>query len=480
VHEETIRARSSVARVEEELAQLVEALPESEAALFEPERAIVRDAAARIEAAIAGGISAEAAVRAVLSGTGTDLIADARTRLLDALAGRDGAALGKIGAANGGDLVLVTDALRPSLVASLPGRVRGIVAVGDATDQDLRPTSHAAILARGRGLPLALVPPHVALAIADGDQVVVDTTASPARVWLTPSVELVESARSRWQAIERAREDDGPLGGELDARLGVELWVNVGTLHERVPRGARGVGLLRTELLFAARSRAPSEDEQHSALVAVARGAGGKVVTARLFDAGGDKPLSWLPSRADERGVALLFGHPGVLAAQVRAMSRAAETSGIRALLPMCRSAEDVRAVRALAPSLELGAMIETPGAARDAAAIAGEADFVCIGTNDLAPLVLGVQRAEVALALDPRVLAVIAGVVRAAHAHRRRVTVCGEIAADPRGACVLIGLGVDALSVAPTRFADLVRALYGTRPDECRAAAEAALSEAP
>src|SRR4029077_15422332 len=128
--------------------------------------------------------------------------------------------------------------------------------------------------------------------------------------------------------------------------------------------------------------------------------------------------------------------------------------------------------------SLAIGAMIETPEAAQDAVAITKAADFVCIGTNDLASLTLGAGRAGAASGLHPRVLAIVEEVVEAAHVHGRHVTVCGEIAADPRGARVLIGLGVDALSVATTRFADVARRLWGATRDECRAEAEAALSE--
>jgi phosphotransferase system HPr (HPr) family protein len=484
VREETARAHGAMARAEAELTRLVEASSTTEAALFEPELAILRDAAPRIEADIARGSSAETAVRAVLGGTATDLIADARARLLDVLAGSDGASVAKVGAAGHGDLVLVTDRLTPSLVASLPPRVRGIVAVApepaDPVESGL-PTSHAAILARARGVPLALVPSHSAAAIADGDELMVDTTTPLARVWVGPSRDLVRDGHARQEAIERAREDDDRAVAELASRLGIELCVNVGALQERVPRGAHGVGLLRTELLFAARSGAPREDEQYAALVAVARAAHGQRVTARLFDAGGDKPLAWLPARGgDERGMALLFANPEVLETQLRAVSRAAASHTVRVLLPMCRSAADVRSVRALASSLEVGAMIETPEAAHDAATIAGAADFVCVGTNDLAALVLRVGRAEAERALRPPVLALVAEIVRAAHAHRRRVTICGELAADPTGARVLVGLDVDALSVAPARFASVARALHATTREECRAAAEAALRERP
>ena len=478
VEEERARARSAVARVEEELTDLVEALPESEAALFEPERAIVRDAAASIEASIEAGRSAEDAVLAVLGGAAvTDLIADARTRLLDVLAGRDGLALDRMRNAREGHLVLVTDALTPSLVASVPKRVHGIVAAEQVRGRAGAHTSHAVILARGRGLPLALVPAHVVLAIVEGDEMVVDTTGHPARVWVTPSEEVVAAARTRLETRTRQREHEEE-GAALASDLGVELWVNVGTLHDQVPATAQGVGLLRTELLFAARSRAPSEEEQVASLIAVGRAARGKVVTARLFDAGGDKPLPWLSSGSDERGLALLFANPAVLATQLRAMARAAESSPIRVLLPMCRSAADVQAIRRSIPGLAVGAMIETPAAAREAESIALAADFVCIGTNDLAALVLGTGRAEVTRALDGRVLAVVREVVRAAHTQGRSVSVCGEIAADPRGSRVLVGLGVDALSVAPTRFAEVARALSRSTLEECRAAALAAASE--
>jgi phosphoenolpyruvate-protein kinase (PTS system EI component) len=146
----------------------------------------------------------------------------------------------------------------------------------------------------------------------------------------------------------------------------------------------------------------------------------------------------------------------------------------------MCRSAADVQSIRTLVSSLEVGAMIETPEAARDAAAIALASDFVCIGTNDLAARLLGVGRAQAAHALDSRVIAVVDAVIGTAHAHGRRVTVCGEMAADPRGSRVLIGMGADALSVATSRFAEVVRSLSNTTRQECRATAAAALSETP
>ena len=122
--------------------------------------------------------------------------------------------------------------------------------------------------------------------------------------------------------------------------------------------------------------------------------------------------------------------------------------------------------------------MIETPEAVALTAEIARASDFVCIGTNDLSAAVLGETREKSALSRDPRVLRLVADVVRGSHAAGRKVTVCGEIAGDPNGALALVGLGVDALSVAPTRIAAVRRALAAATKDDCARAAEAAIQE--
>jgi phosphoenolpyruvate-protein kinase (PTS system EI component) len=202
------------------------------------------------------------------------------------------------------------------------------------------------------------------------------------------------------------------------------------------------------------------------------------MVTARLWDAGGDKPLAWLPGRTAEiRGAALLFEYPEILFAQVAAIVRAAEHASLRILIPMARHAGDVHAVRARAHGVLVGAMIETPEAARDADAIAEAADFLCVGTNDLSALVLGAPRGDARQALDVRVLSTIREVVDRAHARGKSVTVCGELAADERGARILVGLGVDALSVAPPRLDGVITGLDGVTKEECRSTAASALA---
>ena len=491
IDEERARMRAAEATAVAELDALIATLEPDERGLFEPERPILREVAAGALARVAGGGTAEEAVVALTEKAPTDLILDARSRLLEALAdgGSTEDAIGRA-ASLGGEVILVAEVLTPSLVARMPAHVRGIVAVDEDLDAGAVRTSHAAILARGRELPLAMVPSHVALSIGEGDVVVVDTTEAgrPARIWVAPSDALVAEARARAQQRGDALAHGARSIGEVSRALGVSWLVNVGSLHDRVPQGVAGVGLLRTELLFAGRGSAPSEIDQIAALLAVGRAARGSVVTARLWDGGGDKPLAWLPC-ADPRvrGAELLFSHPNVLATQLAAIARASERTPIRALIPMTRGPADVETVRralathgAAGGAVKVGAMIETPEAARDTASIAQAADFVCVGTNDLSALALGVERSDAEQAFAPEVLRLVARVVEEAHAAspRKSVTVCGEIAADPRGARILVGFGADALSVAPPRLAGAVQSLAGVTLDACRGAARDALKE--
>jgi len=470
---EQARAAAAIATVEAELGRLVAALPRAEAELFEPEIAIVEDLRPRVLARLGGGGRAEDAVRDETVGMTTDLVLDARARLLDALMGASPAVLEATE-----DTILVTDALVPSLVASMPKHVVGIVA-GLELDAPAGFTSHAAILARGRGIPLAFVPAHVTAGITTGELVVVDTTEAPARVWVAPGSTLLEQVRSRRSARERMLEEEAARALVSLAHLGIAVRVNVGALADAVPRAAEGIGLLRTELCFADRTTPPSESEQLAGVLELAKRAAPGPLVARLFDAGGDKPMAWLaPPELDRaaRGIALLFFHGSILDTQLRALSRAAELADVRALLPLVRSEEDVHAVRKRAgSSLRVGAMIETPDAVERIGSIADAADFVCIGTNDLTAFVLGVDRAGAALTLDRRVLALVRKIVEGAHSRGKQVTVCGEVAGDERGARILVGLGVDALSVAPMRVAPIRVALGATTRATCDDEARAA-----
>ncbi len=437
------------------LERLLAELSPADLELLIPERAILAEVEPRVVSRIAAGETFASAVEAETDCAHTDLFLDVRMRIL-------GSALTVTG-----DLprVLVVESLPPSLVASLPACVVGIVsAMGEQEEaHGVGSTSHAAILARSRGIPLAYVDGSVTATIASGDRVVVDTLQVPARVWVDPSEKLLSEATARQEARlrERAQRETSVTGADLP----VSIRANVSRVGEQWPALARGVGLLRTELLFAAHAREPSVAEQTAAYRAVVSRANGHSVSVRVFDAGRDKPLPWLPvapgaPSETASGVGLLFAHQPVLKAQLAAIFAA----GAKALLPLVRSASDVERARRLGPpGLVVGAMIETLDAVEASADIAVAADFVSIGSNDLTADVLGVARSSWEQGLLPQVRAALAKIVHNARSAGKEVTVCGELAAHPEGARMLVALGVTALSVPPAAVSDVAYALVAS-----------------
>jgi multiphosphoryl transfer protein len=486
---ELARLERAAARVESDLGVLLASLPEAETPLFAPALPMLADLARLARQAIGDGSLADVAVRRHTEHVTMDLVLDVRARLLDALAGGDAFARALAPGvekasqgASGEERILVTENLVPSHVALAPASIVGIVASRPEgqTGRAALSTSHAAILARGRGLPLAIVPQHVTQAVVDDEWIVVDATEQGARVWVAPSETLLLEAR-RKRAAQRD-EDNAKSEAALDKleHLGVAIRVNIGALAEVVPKGAEGIGLVRTELLFAGRRQAPDDRDLVHAFSSIAKAAGRSPVVIRLYDAGGDKPLEWLPPPEDDpdsRGIALLLHHPEMCKAQLRAVGRLVPEHDARVLIPLTRDAEDVHAVRRLlpdpAPRLLVGAMIETPDAVEKADAIAAASDFVCIGTNDLTAS-LGSGEPLV----GRRVLALVERIVKAAKEHARTVTVCGEMAADPRGARALVGLGVHALSVSPNKLVSIKDALRRVTLETCRNEALRLLAE--
>jgi phosphoenolpyruvate-protein kinase (PTS system EI component) len=480
VQQERARLARAIARATRGVKELARLLPPAEAELFAPELPILDELGPQMLARVDAGGASEQAVEEATAGVATDLVMDARARLLDGLAHDERSVESHLDGRDG-ERVLVTQCLTPSVVASLPARIVGIVAASeDPSRRGAADTSHAAILARGRDIPLVFVPPPVADRIVEDDPLVLDTTVSPAHLWVAAAHPLVEAAHARREAwVLRRAEDETEVTAPL-THLGLEVHVNVGSLHERIPSSAEGIGLVRTELVFSDRSSPPSEAEQFGALRAIASRLQGAPVVVRLFDAGGDKPLAWLgaPEGAEAaRGIELLLMYPAILDTQLRATLRAAERADVRVLLPLVTSAGDVERIRARTRrKIPVGAMVETPGAVDRIDSVAAASDFICIGTNDLFALVAGQDRADATLSLDARALRMIQRVVDVSHARARRVSVCGEIAGDPHSARILVGLGVDALSVATARLARLKVSLRGVTLDDCRQLAGEAL----
>jgi phosphocarrier protein FPr len=246
------------------------------------------------------------------------------------------------------------------------------------------------------------------------------------------------------------------IGGVEDAKKAVEL-------------GCDGVGLLRSEFLFLERATAPSEDEQYRVYQEIATVLGKRPLIIRTLDVGGDKPLQYLPIPPEEnpflgvRGIRVGFLRPEILREQLRAILRVKSKGKIHIMFPMVATLEELRAAKVMveeerkhlgAAPVPVGIMIEVPSAALMADVLAKECDFFSIGTNDLTQYTLAMDRGHKDLAkqvdgLDPSVLKLIEITVRAAHAEKKWVGVCGGIASDSKAIPILLGLGVDELSVS-------------------------------
>jgi phosphoenolpyruvate-protein kinase (PTS system EI component) len=366
------------------------------------------------------------------------------------------------------DSILVAGDLGPAEIAELElgeGRIVAVALVEGSA------TAHAAIVARSLGLPMAVALGAGLTAIADGTVLVLD--GDEGILWVDPARGELERARESMHEVGRRRRALALLRGlpaeTLDGRR-IALLCNAASRAEvsaGLAAGAAGVGLLRTELAFLQAPAWPTEQQHCAVLEPLLAALQGCVATVRTLDFGADKTPPFLAGTR-ERGLALTLAHPEALAAQLRAIVRSGSGTRLRILLPLVESGKQVRFVRSVLrdavgeqPPVELGAMIETPEAARRATEIALESDFLSIGTNDLVASTLSLHRdlplASAATAADPAVLAHVASVVRAAHGVGITVEVCGEAACVAELVVLFVGLGVDELSVAPSRV-DLVR----------------------
>ena len=366
--------------------------------------------------------------------------------------------------------ILIAEQLTPSQTASLDTRkVLGFVTVGGGA------TSHVAILARALGLPAICGVPSQVLALVNGKQVLLD--ADKGELHLEPNlaeIEQLEAARK--QQIQRRQRDVAQAFLPATTRDGhhVEITANVASLQEvehSLTLGGEGVGLLRSEFLYLDRNRAPSPEEQAGTYTAIARALGTeRNLVVRTLDVGGDKPLAYVPMEAETnpflglRGIRLCLARPELLREQFRAILASAGFARLHIMLPMVSLLSELHVARqileeeALALGLtelpKLGIMIEVPSAALMADVFAPHVDFFSIGTNDLTQYTLAMDRDHPRLAsqadsFHPAVLRLIATTVKAAHAHGKWVGVCGALASEALAVPMLIGLGVDELSVS-------------------------------
>ena len=382
-------------------------------------------------------------------------------------------------------VIVVAEELGPADVAELG---EGVLAIALAAGS---PSAHAAVVARGLGLPMVVGLGDAILAAPPGEPLVVDGAAGEAV--LAPGAARVRTAAAAQDARladrEGARADRDLPAVTRDGHR-VRVLVNAATraeLDAGLAAGAEGVGLMRTELAFLEATAWPAEPDHRAALAPVLSGLAGRTATVRVLDFGADKTPPFLAG-TPQRGLELLLAHPDALDAQLRAAIDLGRETELRILLPMVESAEHVRTVQAAvaralaalpgAPAPELGAMIETRAAVAAAREIADAADFLSIGTNDLSHAVLGTDRfgGAAAAAHDPRVLAAMAATARAASSARVVLEVCGEAASEPESVPLLVGLGAGELSVGAARVGAVRRWVRALRRDEARKASAAAL----
>lgn len=364
-------------------------------------------------------------------------------------------------------LVLAHD-ISPSDTASLdPQRVLGFcTAVGG-------PTAHAAIIARAMGFPAVVSVGEDVLKLDNGTLAILDGVAGTLAI--EPDAETLaraQEAQRLYQARRLAAQASSAEPAVTRDGHRVEIVANIGGVadaRKAHAAGAEGVGLLRTEFLFLDRASAPTETEQFEVYRDIALALEGKPVIIRTLDIGGDKPLPYINMAPEEnpflgeRGIRLCLARPDLLRQQVRAILRAASYGKLRIMFPMVADLSEWQAARAIveelraelyAPDIEVGIMVEVPSAALLAEVFAREVDFFSIGTNDLTQYTLAMDRTHPSLAgksdgLHPAVLRLIQHTVEGAHAAGKWVGVCGELGADPQAVPILLGLGVDELSIS-------------------------------
>ena len=391
--------------------------------------------------------------------------------------------------------ILFSESLRPADAALLdPSRLAGVATEEGGTD------GHTAVMLRALGVPAVLGAAGIAHAINPGDVVIVDGGAGT--VVLNPSAATLASARRSVTAFARERQRYARLrrmpaetgdGHTIELQANLELPIE---LPQIAQSGAVGIGLFRTEFLFMNRETVPDEDTQAETYRSVVEAMNGDPVTIRVLDWGGEKEIEALssagivPDYADPnpalgmRGIRLLLRRVELFETQLTAILRTAAVGPVRVLLPMVTTLGEVREAREIYERVArrlrrrgerlpdrlppLGIMIETPGAALSADALALEADFFAIGTNDLTAYTLAVDRGESDVSelydpLHPAVLRLIQFATEAALRMRKPVSVCGEMGGNPTLIPLLMGLGLRSFSMnasAVPRVKQVVRSV--------------------
>jgi phosphotransferase system enzyme I (PtsP) len=389
--------------------------------------------------------------------------------------------------------ILVGEELTASSLGEIPReKLAGLISVRGSGN------SHVAILARAMGVPTVMGAVDLPYTRLQDRELVIDGYNGTVHLNPPPQVkrrfqEIVDQDRALTRDLESLRDEPCVT---LDGHR-MPLWVNTGLMADvtrSLEQGAEGVGLYRTEVPFLLRDRFPSEEEQRQIYRTQLEAFAPKPVTMRTLDIGGDKALPYFPIEEDNpflgwRGIRVTLDHPEIFLAQIRAMLKANEGLGnLRIMLPMvCNVSEVEEALDLIHRSHRellqegvkgelppIGVMVEVPAAVYQARVLARQVDFLSVGSNDLTQYLLAVDRNNARVAdlyhlMHPAVLQAINDVAQASKAEGIPVSICGELAADPEGAMLLLAMGYDVLSMNATALPKVKKALRNVKLSEAR-----------
>ncbi|MDA3835739.1 MAG: phosphoenolpyruvate--protein phosphotransferase [Spirochaetales bacterium] len=393
------------------------------------------------------------------------------------------------------EVVLVATNLLPSEVLTMNRKfIKGIALDGGGK------TSHTAILARAFEIPAVLGLSSVSRKVSNGDKIIVDGNIG--KVYIRPNRHAVDDYQSKLQRWERHEADllsfNELSAKTVDGRI-ITLKANIEIPEEVdscLSHGAEGIGLYRSEFLFMRPGESASEEEQFHAYAQVLKGMKGVgPVTIRTIDVGGDKVIPGLDDFDEEnpilgwRAVRFCLARPDIFKTQLRAMFRASVYGKLRIMFPMISGVEELDHVLKIVQEvkrecrrdkitfdegIKFGSMIEVPSAALVADFIARKVDFLSIGTNDLIQYTIAVDRGNDKIAylyqpLHPGVLRLVQMVIEKGHQAGVTVGMCGEMAADPLYAVVLLGLGLDEFSMSPAGIPEVKRIIRSVKLSEAQ-----------